>query len=95
MDLPDTTTGKLFAVAILNRQLIAVAGSDNMIRIVNTDDGTVIRKLDGHAGSVSTLASSGGVLFSGGYDASLRRWSIGDVELSGQRIAEGDPKLDR
>ncbi len=47
------TTGKLFAVAILNSQLVAVAGSDNLIRIVNTDEGNVIRKLEGHAGSVS------------------------------------------
>jgi WD40 repeat protein len=88
-------SGKLFAVAILDPQLIAVAGSDNVIRVVNTDDGTVIRKLEGHVGSVSTLALSGGVLFSGGYDASVRRWSIGDAELPQQRIAEGDVKFDR
>jgi WD40 repeat protein len=88
-------SGKLFAVAVLDPQLIAVAGSDNVIRVVNTDDGTVIRKLEGHVGSVSTLALSGGVLFSGGYDASVRRWSIGDAELPQQRIAEGDVKFDR
>ena len=39
------TTGKLFAVAILNSQLVAVAGSDNLIRIVNTDDGNVIAQI--------------------------------------------------
>lgn len=89
------TTGKLFAVAILSSQLVAVAGSDNVIRIVNTDEGAVVRTLEGHAGSVSTLASSGGALFSGGYDATLRRWSIGDSEASDRRIAEGDPRIDR
>jgi WD40 repeat protein len=88
------TTGKLFTLAILDAQLIAVAGSDNLIRIVNTDDGTVIRKLNGHAGSVVSLASIGGLLFSGGYDASLRRWLI-DVESSQQRIAEGDLNFER
>jgi WD40 repeat protein len=89
------TTGKLFSVAVLNSQLVAVAGSDNVIRVVNTDEGTVVRELEGHAGSVSTLAAAGGLLFSGSYDATLRRWSIGDIDASGQRIAEGDPRIDR
>lgn len=89
------TTGKLFSVAVLNSQLVAVAGSDNVIRVVNTDDGTVVRQLQGHTGSVSTLAASGGLLFSGSYDATVRRWSIGDIDAQGQRIAEGDPRIDR
>lgn len=89
------TTGKLFSVAVVNSQLIAVAGSDNVIRVVNTDDGTVAGQLHGHAGSVSTLAATSGFLFSGSYDATLRRWSIGDVDAEGQRIAEGDPRIDR
>jgi WD40 repeat protein len=88
------TTGKLFAVAVVDSQLVAVAGSDNVIRIVNTDDGTVVRKLDEHGGSVSTLAASGGVLFSGSYDATLRRWSLGNLH-SEERIAESDPRIDR
>jgi WD40 repeat protein len=89
------TTGKLFAIAILNSHLVAVAGSDNLIRIVNTDDGHVIRKLEGHSGSVSTLTCGGGAIFSGSYDATLRRWSVVGIESSGQRIAEGDLRIDR
>jgi WD40 repeat protein len=91
----SVTTGKLFSVAILSSQLVAVAGSDNVIRVVNTDDGTVVRALQGHNGSVSALAAAGGFLFSGSYDATLRRWSIGDIDAQGQRIAEGDPRIDR
>lgn len=89
------TTGKLFAVAIVNSQLAAVAGSDDIIRIVNTDDGTIMRRLEGHRGSVSALGAGGGLLFSGGYDTTLRRWSIAEIETGGQRIAEGDPRIDR
>ncbi len=89
------TTGKLFAVAILTSQLVAVAGSDNVIRIVNTDEGFVGRTLQGHTGSVSTLAAGGGLLFSGSFDATLRRWTLGNVDSEGQRIAEGDPRIDR
>ncbi len=91
----QVTSGKLFAVVILNSQLIAVAGSDNDIRIVNTDDGTITRTLEGHRGSVSTLAANDDVLFSGSFDATLRRWSINDIRPNQERIAEVDPNVDR
>lgn len=91
----EVTTGKLFAVAVINSQLVAVAGSDNIIHVVNTDDGTVIRRLEGHSGSVSALGAGSGLLFSGSYDTTLRRWPIAEIEAGGQRIAEGDPRIDR
>ena len=89
------TTSKLFAVTIINEEVVAVAGSDNVIRIVNTVDGEVVRTLQGHFGSISTLDSAGGWLFSGSYDATLRRWAVADISESAQRIAEGDPRIDR
>lgn len=82
------TSGKLFAIAMLDSQLAAVAGSDNVIRIVNIDSGKVVRSLEGHRGSVPTLAATGGYLFSGGFDATLRRWAIADLKPSDERIAE-------
>ncbi len=91
----NVTTGKLYAVAVLDNRHVAVAGSDNVIRVVNTADGTINRRLEGHQGTVATLAASGGMLFSGGYDATLRRWSIGESTQDRQRIAEGDPRIDR
>ena len=89
------TTSKLFAVAVINKTLAAVAGSDNVIRIIDTENGTVVRNLTGHHGSVSTLDSGGGWLFSGSYDATLRRWEVADVSNQRQRIAEGDSAIDR
>ena len=89
------TTGKLFAVTVVNSQLVAVAGSDNIVRIVNTDDGTLMRRLEGHTGSVSALGAGSGLLFSGSYDTTLRRWPINEITAGGQRIAEGDPRIDR
>lgn len=91
----SVTTGKLFAVSVIDSQRVAVAGSDNLIRIVNTDSGLIEHKLEGHSGSVAALAVSGGMLFSGGFDATLRRWSIGELVQSRQRIAEVDPGIDR
>lgn len=89
------TTSKLFAVAVLNDTLIATAGSDNAIYLVDTQRGEVVRTLTGHHGSVSTLAAAGDWLFSGSYDATLQRWPIAAIAERGQRIAEGDLRLDR
>lgn len=89
------TTSKLFAVAVIGDQLAATAGSDNEIRILNTERGEVVRTLPGHYGSVSALSAAGDWLFSGSYDTTLRRWPIAAIAGSGQRIAEGDPRLDR
>lgn len=88
------STGKLFTAAVIDSQHVAVAGSDNVIRVVDTDAGVVTRKLSEHRGSIAALCSSGGMLFSGGFDATLRRWSLTDLQNK-QRIAEGELRLDR
>ena len=88
------TSGKLFAIAVLDSQRVAVAGSDNVIRIVDVASGRILRSLEGHQGSIPTLAAGGGYLFSGGFDATLRRWSIADLQPSEERIAETDPTVD-
>ena len=90
----QVTSGKLFSVAVLNNQFVAVAGSDNRVRILNTEEGTVVRDLEGHIGSVASLASVNGSLFSAGFDATLRRWSM-SPETQSERIADSDPTKDR
>jgi len=89
------TTGKLFAVSVLTAELIAVAGSDNVIRVIELKSGQVVRRLEGHSGSVIALDTEGPLLFSGSYDATLRRWSIDDIVNGQQRIAETGPRIDR
>ncbi len=91
----SVTSGRLFSLAVLNSQSVAVAGSDNLIRILNTDDGLVVRALEGHVGSVAGLASVGNSLFSAGFDATLKRWSIEVGTDQTERIAESDPSIDR
>jgi WD40 repeat protein len=88
------TTGKLFAVSIIDARHIAVAGSDNIIRIIDAVAGRLIRPLIGHQGSIRTLCAYGGILFSGGFDMTLRRWSLTGLQEQ-ERIAEGDPTVDR
>lgn len=89
------TSGQLFSVAVLNSQMVAVAGSDNSIRILNTDNGLIVRELNEHEGSVTALASVGGSLFSAGFDATLRRWSMTVGQTGIERIADIDPSKDR
>ncbi len=89
------STGQLFAVSVLDENHIAVAGSDNIIRIVDVVEGATIRRLEGHHGSIPTLAFSQGNLFSGGFDATLRRWSLKQVTGKPARIAEGEHGIDR
>ncbi|MCO8122519.1 WD40 repeat domain-containing protein [Stieleria sp. TO1_6] len=89
------TSGKLFSVAILDQDHLAVAGSDNVIRIVDVTSGQIVKELSGHTGSIAALACTGTQLFSGGYDATLRRWQLSSIQGVRDRIAERDQSLDR
>jgi WD40 repeat protein len=87
------TGSKLFAVCVLDQKHLAVAGSDNVIHLLDVVKQEVVERLEDHSGSVTALASSGSLLFSGGYDATLRRWNLSGIQ--GERIAERQNPLDR
>lgn len=87
------TSGKLFSVVVLDTHRIAVAGSDNDIRLIDIDNQD-IQRLSGHCGSVSALTANGNTLYSGGFDATLRRWTLPDIHDQ-ERIADGDSAVDR
>ena len=89
------TRGKLFSVCILDRDHLAVAGSDNVIHIVNVAIGEVVERLTEHTGSIAALASSGSLLFSGGYDTTLCRWQLSGIQGDRDRIAERENPLGR
>jgi WD40 repeat protein len=82
-------TGRCFTAVSVDSQHVAVAGSDNLIRIINVDEGRVSQTLNGHDGSVASLVASGGVLFSGGFDATIRRWMLSE-STARERIAESE-----
>ncbi len=92
----------LYCAAMLDSRLVATGGSDNRIHLIDSDAGKVIGHLPGHQGTIADVVSSGDWLYSGSYDATVRRWSLRSLEnlapqLAGneQRIAEGQPTLDR
>jgi len=88
----DLLPCKLFTVAAIDRTQIAVAGSDNRIRIVDCETGEITGHFDGHQGSISSLVYCSGWLYSGGFDATVRKWDIGGGR--GARVAEKEPVED-
>jgi len=79
---------KLFTVVAIDQSTIAVAGSDNRIRIVDVTTGEVTRKIDIHSGSINSLVYTDGVLYSGGFDARVFKTRISDGQ--DPRLAERD-----
>ncbi len=88
----DLLPCKLFTMAAIDRTQIAVAGSDNRIRIVDCASGEIIDHLDGHQGSISSLVFCNGWLYSGGFDATVRKWNVS--RRAGERVAEKEPAED-
>jgi WD40 repeat protein len=71
--------GKLLSVCPLIESYVAVSGSDNTIRVVDVRRFGVVSKLVGHDGSIAILRRNGTHLFSGGYDTTIRSWTIDDA----------------
>lgn len=69
---------KAMSLVFYGPQHLAVAGSDNVIRLwdVTTREETGV--LRGHTGTVAALECQGKVLVSAGYDTTVRIWEIGD-----------------
>lgn len=91
----EVADGKLFAICVLDNQHLAVSGSDNLVRLVDCQQERPTEVLRGHTGSVASLAFSGDQLFSGGYDATVRRWQLTGLNGGRERIAERQNPLDR
>ncbi|TWU03881.1 WD domain, G-beta repeat [Neorhodopirellula pilleata] len=85
------TSGRLFAVVAIDSQTFAAAGSDDeihLVKLVDEDFGmNVVSTFSGHVGSVATLAMVNGTLVSGGFDATIRRWSLPELSSGPNKIA--------
>jgi WD40 repeat protein len=84
---------KLFTVTAIDKSTVAVAGSDNRIRLVNVATGEVTGHIDVHIGSINALVYADGMLYSGGFDARIVKTRV----AGGQdpRIAERDKSTGR
>lgn len=81
-----TMPGKLFSLAGLSPTLIACGASDNRIHLIDLQEKKNIGYLEGHQGTVSSLAFADGKLVSGSYDGETRVWQA----QGGITVAAGD-----
>ncbi len=72
----ELATTKLMSMCLINDQLVAVAGSDNSIRLYDMVVDDVIAKLNGHFGTVAIMCPCGELLASGSFDTSVRIWDL-------------------
>jgi len=72
----ELATTKLMSMCLINDQLVAVAGSDNAIRLYDMMVDDVIAKLNGHFGTVAIMCPCGELLASGSFDTSVRIWDL-------------------
>ncbi|MBA4159125.1 MAG: pentapeptide repeat-containing protein [Gemmatimonadetes bacterium] len=80
----DSALGPLASVAWspskgkLDGQLLASGGDDNTVRLWEVESGRELRRLEGHSGSVQSVAFSpdGQRLASGGHDDTVRLWEV-------------------
>jgi WD40 repeat protein len=68
--------GRLLSMTSIDPQTIAVAGSDNTIRLIEIETGNEISRLHGHDGSVAVMVRSGSQLVSGSFDTTIRTWNL-------------------
>jgi len=73
--LPRQST-KIMSLAYLPGNRVALGGSDNVVHVWDIAAGRQTQKFEGHTGSVTALKHKGGVLYSGGYDTTLRTWRV-------------------
>lgn len=71
-------TGQVFSLALCKDHKLAVAGSDNLIRLWDLRTRELVGTLGVHQGTVATLESRGDLLVSGGFDTTVRIWTIAD-----------------
>jgi len=68
--------GRLLSMTSIDTETIAVAGSDNTIRLIEISTGNEISRLHGHDGSVAVMMRSGSQLVSGSFDTTIRTWNL-------------------
>jgi WD40 repeat protein len=69
---------KVLSLVFYGPQNLAVAGSDNLIRLWDVAAREEVGILSGHTGSVAALECHEKTLISAGYDTTVRVWEIGD-----------------
>ncbi len=78
---------KLHCLTPLTARLVATGGTDNLLHIVDIEQGKILLSWKGHTGSVAALARCGEWLASASYDTTLRLWDLKQLQPITDRIA--------
>jgi WD40 repeat protein len=76
------STGRLLSMTFIDDETIAIAGSDNTIRILDVKTSQEQNKLIGHEGSVAVMNCDGAELISGSFDTTIRIWNLKEAHQS-------------
>ncbi|MCA9133796.1 MAG: WD40 repeat domain-containing protein [Planctomycetales bacterium] len=77
--------GKLMSMCLINDDMVAAAGADNLIHLYDVAAGKLLTTLAGHSGTVAVMVPCGEFLASGSFDTTVRIW---DLERIGQRSVD-------
>jgi WD40 repeat protein len=71
-------SGKVLSMVVCGQDFIATGGSDNLVRVWNWRTQQETNRLQGHTGSVATLAfdSTSSTVISGSFDTTVRVWKL-------------------
>ena len=78
-------SAKLFDIKLIDEELFATGGADNLIHIWRLSDAELVGSLKGHTGTVSCLDANATHLVSGSYDTQVRVWTLQTDAARGHR----------
>jgi WD40 repeat protein len=84
----EVARGKLMSMCLINDDMVAAAGADNSIVLVDVQSNQAVAQLNGHTGTVAVMVPCGEYLASGSFDTTIRIWNLA-------HIAERDAQVGR
>ncbi len=83
----ELAMSKMMTLCLVNEDMIAVAGADNKIRLLDAQSESVVAELSGHSGTVAVMSPCGSSLASGSFDTTVRLWNLSALERDRSRAS--------
>ena len=79
----EVARGKLMSMCLINDNMVAAAGADNSIVLVDVQSNQAVAQLKGHTGTVAVMVPCGEYLASGSFDTTIRIWNLAHIAERG------------
>ena len=79
----EVARGKLMSMCLINDSMVAAAGADNSIVLVDVQSNQAVAQLKGHTGTVAVMVPCGEYLASGSFDTTIRIWNLAHIAERG------------